>query len=153
MRISLEELITITGQKSPEAQADWFKTYFNVDAVYDSNGVIITPEVFNAIVAKKYGVMTAKEEMVAEPSPELIPPKSERKVEQESKGLDYDEVIRLVQNTKAQPPHYNLTNAAKQLGISGPTLKKYILEGRIKLNAMNYVPTTEIYKFLHNKSK
>ncbi|WP_019882347.1 MULTISPECIES: DUF4224 domain-containing protein [unclassified Methylophilus] len=151
MRISLEELINITGKKTPKTQADWFKSHFDVDAVYDSLGVIITHDVFNAIVAKRYGVLTAKDEKVAEPRPQLIPPKTKKKVEQEDQGLDYDEIIKLVQNTQPQPPHYNLTDAAKKLGISYPTLKKYILEGKIKLNAINFVSAAEIYKFLENK--
>lgn len=71
MRITSEELVAITSKKTPRAQADWFKSHFDIDAVYDSLGVIITHAVFNAIVAKRYGVLLSKEEEAAEPRPQV----------------------------------------------------------------------------------
>lgn len=67
MRVTFEELIKITSKKTPRAQAGWFKKHFDVNVEYDCNGVIITHEVFKAIVAKKYGVAISKEEKAAGP--------------------------------------------------------------------------------------
>lgn len=55
MRITPEQLKIITGRSTPAAQVKWFKTHFEVQLESDSHGVIITPEVFNDIIAKRYG--------------------------------------------------------------------------------------------------
>jgi hypothetical protein len=63
MRIPMAELVIITNKKTPKSQAGWFKKYFAVDVEYDCHGVIITHEAFQAIMAKKYNIQAANEEI------------------------------------------------------------------------------------------
>lgn len=142
MRISLEELITITGENTPKKQADWFEAHFDVKAVYDSNGVIITPDVFNALVAKAYGVSIKDN---AESSrPQLISPKVKQNV---NNDLNYDEILKLIKSTHPRPVHVNLRQAAEMLNVSEPTARKLLRSGKIKLNDAGLIPITEIDKF------
>lgn len=71
MRVTFDELVTITNRNTPRAQAGWFKKHFDINVEYDSNGVIITHDVFKAIVAKKYGVAISKEEKALAPRPQV----------------------------------------------------------------------------------
>jgi uncharacterized membrane protein SirB2 len=56
MRLSEVELMSITNRSTPSAQAAWFKRHFNVSLEYDTLGVILTNNTFEALVAKKYGL-------------------------------------------------------------------------------------------------
>ena len=56
MRLTSKELKEITGRTTPAAQASWFKRHFKVQLEYDTHGVILTKNVFDSIVAKRYGV-------------------------------------------------------------------------------------------------
>ena len=63
MRIPMIELVEITHKKTPRAQAGWFKKHFHIAVEYDCNGVIITTEAFNSIVASQYKLSAANDEM------------------------------------------------------------------------------------------
>ena len=56
MRIPFDELVNITSRITPKGQASWFKKHFGLAAEHDCEGVIITREAFNALVAMKYGI-------------------------------------------------------------------------------------------------
>lgn len=58
----MTELISITNKKTPRAQAGWFKKHFHIAVEYDCNGVIITSEAFNIMVASKYRLTAANDE-------------------------------------------------------------------------------------------
>lgn len=58
MRIPMDELVRITSRISPRGQASWFKKHFGLDMEYDRHGVIITGDVLNRLIAKKYGVVS-----------------------------------------------------------------------------------------------
>jgi excisionase family DNA binding protein len=49
--------------------------------------------------------------------------------------------------THPRPPHVTQKDAAEMLGLSAPTVKKLINNGKIKLNQAGLIPITEIDKF------
>lgn len=144
MRVTFEELVKDTNNNTPKGQADWFRKHFDVTVEYDSNGVIITREIFNAILARKYQVPITNVEVPSSARP------AQSNLAQEGKCWEFDEILNLIKNTHPQPVHYNFKQAAEMLGISAPTIKKYIVEGKIKLNDAGLVPITEIHKFSWN---
>ncbi len=67
MRLNPEQLREITsGRTLPSAQKRWFSEHFNVDLPFDSRGPIITPQGFEALVAKSCGLNPA-----ASPRPQV----------------------------------------------------------------------------------
>ena len=59
MRLSWEQLKTITQRELPSAQARWFERHFNIKVEYDRQGPIITEAAFNALVMKNLGLAKA----------------------------------------------------------------------------------------------
>lgn len=150
MRVTFDELARDTNSKTPKGQADWFKKHFDVNVEYDDNGVIITHEIFNLILARKYEIPITNAVVASSDRPS----KSSTNVVDEVKRFDVEEIIQLIKNTQPQPVQCNFKQAAEMLGISAPTIKKYIMEGKIKLNDAGLIPITEIHRFSWNtKSK
>lgn len=71
MRIPMEKLVEITSRTTPRGQVSWFKKHFGLDTEYDCHGVIITAEVLNRLIAKKYGVADPGDTTTSQQRPAL----------------------------------------------------------------------------------
>jgi hypothetical protein len=58
MRLTPEQLHSITGLQQPAAQARWFRQRLGAEIPYDERGPIITDKAFEALVAQRCGVAT-----------------------------------------------------------------------------------------------
>lgn len=56
--------------------------------------------------------------------------------------------VRLYAETHPRPPHVNLTQAAKMLNLSTPTVSKMVRDGRMKMNKLGLIPIGEIDRAL-----
>lgn len=56
MRLPPDKLAQITGLSLPSAQARWFSRHFGVSLPADRDGPIITPQAFEALVARRCGL-------------------------------------------------------------------------------------------------
>lgn len=52
--------------------------------------------------------------------------------------------VRLYAETHPRPPHVNLTQAAKMLNLSTPTVSKMVRDGRMKMNKLGLIPISKI---------
>ena len=52
-----EQLHTITGKKRPHYQWTWFKTTFGVDLPCNAKCVIISPQLFEQLQARRAGLI------------------------------------------------------------------------------------------------
>lgn len=59
--------------------------------------------------------------------------------------------VKVYAQTHPRPPMVNLSQAAEMLGISRPTLRKLLREGKIKTNSLGFIPTVEIDRVLMPK--
>jgi hypothetical protein len=68
------------------------------------------------------------------------------------KQMEIKDIIQLFKDTHPRPTQVNITQAAEMLGKSAPTIRKYIMDGKIKLNDANLIPIAEIDKFAFAKA-
>lgn len=61
MRLSPDELQSITGRQLPAAQARWFVRHYGQTIPHDSKGPIITAQAWEALVARKCGTVAKGE--------------------------------------------------------------------------------------------
>lgn len=52
--------------------------------------------------------------------------------------------VRLYAETHPRPPHVNLTQAAKMLNLSTPTVSKMVRDGRMRMNRLGLIPISEV---------
>ena len=64
---------------------------------------------------------------------------------------DLDHIIRTVVSMRPQPLCVNQKQAAEMLGLSIPTLKNHIKDGKILLNDIGMIPIAEINKLAVTK--
>lgn len=63
MRLSRDDLFKITHRQRPRNQAAWFLEYLGVTVPCDSEGPILTPSTYEAILAKRLGVFPKSAEL------------------------------------------------------------------------------------------
>jgi hypothetical protein len=68
-RMTPAELEDITGRKRPKGQATWFLEYLAVDVPCDRQGPIMTAATYQALVAKRCGVLSFNEPAANKPRP------------------------------------------------------------------------------------
>jgi len=56
-RMPPEELKKITGCKRPKYQAAWFKQHMGVDVPCDRQGPVMTEAAYEALLAKRLGIL------------------------------------------------------------------------------------------------
>jgi hypothetical protein len=82
MRLSREDLKKITHRVRPRNQAAWFEEYLGVAVPWDSDGPILTPSTYEALVAKRLGVGPTPAEASPERRPVVhLPPPRKKPVE------------------------------------------------------------------------
>lgn len=59
MRMPPDELKKITGCTRPKYQAAWFKQHFGIDVPCDRQGPIMTEVAYEALLAKRLGILPA----------------------------------------------------------------------------------------------
>jgi hypothetical protein len=57
IRINQVELIELTDKQNKSSQVKWFKEKLGVDVVCDSKGPIMTHEIYNDLLKKRYGLL------------------------------------------------------------------------------------------------
>jgi hypothetical protein len=57
IRMTKDELKQITGLTQAAKQAEWFKRNLGADVPFDSAGPIVTLQTYEALVAKRLGVL------------------------------------------------------------------------------------------------
>lgn len=60
---------------------------------------------------------------------------------------ELQQIIQLFKDTHPRPVHVNMKQAQEMLGMSYPTLRNMIMDGKITLNEAGMIPITEIDKF------
>lgn len=58
------------------------------------------------------------------------------------------EAVKLYAESRPRPSWVNQKQACEMLGVSHPTVRKMIREGKIKTNALGMIPTAEIDRVL-----
>lgn len=71
MRLSQQDIQTITGYQKRSSQKRWFKDYMGVDVPVDRVGVILTESAYDALVKKRLGVMEAANSDIHRPQVRL----------------------------------------------------------------------------------
>lgn len=66
--------------------------------------------------------------------------------------MELKEIIQLIKDTHPRPIHVNMKQAAEMLNLSYPTIKKMIVDGKIKTNDVGMIPITEIDKLAFAKA-
>lgn len=70
LRLTPEELTALTGIKTPGNQARWFERMFGVVPPYDRTGLVMTEKAFEALLAKRLGLINERVEAeAAKPEP------------------------------------------------------------------------------------
>lgn len=63
------------------------------------------------------------------------------------------QAVRLYSEMHPRPLHINQEQAAEMLGISGPTLRKMIHHGKVKLNACGKIPISEVDRAIASRQE